>query len=99
MRPREHPQTPRKESASLYGVVLAGGRGTRLLPMTRVVNKHLLPVYDQPMIHYPLASLQTANIRRGCVVVGGRQPGGFRGLLGGGSEFGFAELSFVGQEG
>jgi len=67
--------------------------------MTRVVNKHLLPVYDQPMIHYPLASLRTANIRRACVVVGGREPGEFQELLGDGSEFGFTDLSFVEQEG
>src|SRR6267154_532814 len=67
--------------------------------MTRVVNKHLLPVYDQPMIHYPLASLRTANIRRACVVVGGREPGAFRELLGDGSELGFTDLSFMEQEG
>jgi glucose-1-phosphate thymidylyltransferase len=67
--------------------------------MTRVVNKHLLPVYDQPMIHYPLASLRTAHIRRACVVVGGREPGAFRELLGDGSELGFTGLSFMEQEG
>jgi glucose-1-phosphate thymidylyltransferase len=67
--------------------------------MTRVVNKHLLPVYDQPMIHYPLATLQTAGIRKVCVVVGGREPGEFQELLGDGSQFGFDSLSFVEQEG
>src|SRR3989442_13973569 len=96
----EHPTKQQTGlSSRLFGVVLAGGRGTRLLPMTRVINKHLLPVYARPMIHYPLATLQTAGIRDACVVVGGREPGEFQELLGDGSQFGFDSLLFVEQEG
>ncbi|HEY6210053.1 MAG TPA: sugar phosphate nucleotidyltransferase [Gemmatimonadales bacterium] len=83
----------------LRGVILAGGRGTRLLPMTRVVNKHLLPVYDRPMIYYPLASLRSAGIREVCVVVGGREPAEVQELLGDGRELGFDRLSFATQNG
>jgi len=93
---------PRGEGAQLTrlrGVVLAGGKGTRLLPMTRVVNKHLLPVYDQPMIYYPLRALVGAGIREVCVVVGGREPKEFEELLGNGKELGFERLTFVEQRG
>ena len=83
----------------LRGVVLAGGKGTRLLPMTRVVNKHLLPIYDQPMIYYPLRTLLGAGIREVCCVVGGREPGEFAELLGDGKELGFDRLTFVEQQG
>jgi len=67
--------------------------------MTRVVNKHLLPVYDQPMINFPLATLQTAGIRRVCVVVGGREPGEIQELVGDGRQFGYKRLTFVEQQG
>ena len=77
---------------------MAGGKGTRLLPMTRVVNKHLLPVYDQPMIYYPLRALVGAGIREVCVVVGGREPKEFEELLGNGTDLGFERLTFVGGQ-
>ncbi len=85
-------------SGPLRGVVLAGGKGTRLLPMTRIVNKHLLPVYDQPMIYYPLASLRSAGVKQACVVVGGREPGEVEELLGDGRALGFTRLSFAVQQ-
>src|SRR2546425_9285723 len=83
------------QASLLRGVVLAGGKGTRLLPMTRIVNKHLLPVYDRPMIYYPLASLQSAGVRDVCVVVGGREPVEVEELLGDGRELGFARLTYA----
>jgi glucose-1-phosphate thymidylyltransferase len=67
--------------------------------MTRVVNKHLLPVYDQPMIYYPLRTLLGAGIVEVCVVVGGREPQEFEELLGNGKELGFDRLTFVEQRG
>ncbi|MFW5653291.1 MAG: sugar phosphate nucleotidyltransferase, partial [Planctomycetota bacterium] len=81
------------------GIVLAGGTGTRLLPMTRVTNKHLLPVYDRPMVYFPLESLQIAGIDEVMLVTGGNQAGGFVELLGNGREFGFNELAYAYQEG
>ena len=63
--------------ASMRGVVLAGGLGTRLLPMTRVTNKHLLPVYDRPMIYYPLQQLTAVGIEDILVVTGGDHAGDF----------------------
>ena len=81
------------------GVVLAGGNGTRLLPMTRVTNKHLLPVYDRPMVYYPLQCLHTAGIDEVLLVTGGNQAGGFVELLGNGREFGLQELAYAYQEG
>ena len=71
------------------GVVLAGGLGTRLDPITRIVNKHLLPVYDKPMIYYPIQALVTAGIEDILIVTGGRNAGDFLRLLGNGREFGF----------
>jgi len=67
--------------------------------MTRIVNKHLLPVYDHPMISYPLATLRTAGIREVCVVVGGREPRELQELLGDGHGLGFDRLTFVEQQG
>jgi len=67
--------------------------------MTRVINKHLLPVYDRPMIYYPLRSLRSAGVRDACVVVGGREPAEFQEILEDGREFGFSRLRFVEQEG
>jgi glucose-1-phosphate thymidylyltransferase len=81
------------------GVVLAGGLGTRLLPLTRVTNKHLLPVYDRPMILYPLQALLNAGINEVLIVTGGAHAGAFLQLLRDGRELGFAQLSYAYQEG
>jgi glucose-1-phosphate thymidylyltransferase len=66
------------------GVILAGGRGTRLGDTTRVVNKHLLPVYDRPMIYHPIATLRTMGVTDILIITGGEQVGGFAQLLGSG---------------
>jgi len=83
----------------MKGVVLAGGLGTRLLPMTRVTNKHLLPVYDRPMIHYPIQTLVGAGISEILLVTGGNSAGDFLRLLGNGREFGLKHLNYTYQEG
>ena len=83
----------------MKGVVLAGGLGTRLLPMTRVTNKHLLPVYDRPMIYYPLQQLVHAGIRDILVVTGGDSAGDFLKLLRNGHDFGLEHLQYAYQEG
>lgn len=72
----------------MKGVILAGGRGTRLDPLTRVTNKHLLPIYNQPMIYYPIQILKDAGILDILIVVGGESIGDFLQLLGGGEELG-----------
>lgn len=83
----------------MKGVILVGGLGTRLLPMTRVTNKHLLPVGRFPMVYYPLYGLVEAGIRDIMIVTGGNAPGDFMELLHDGSEFGLEHLSFVYQRG
>ena len=83
----------------MKGIVLAGGLGTRLLPMTRVTNKHLLPVYDWPMIYYPLQQLVYAGIRDILVVTGGDHAGDFLRLLRNGRDFGLEHLRYGYQEG
>jgi glucose-1-phosphate thymidylyltransferase len=83
----------------MKGVVLAGGLGTRLLPLTRVTNKHLLPVYDRPMIFFPLQALVNAGITDILVVTGGNNAGDFLRLLGNGKEFGLKHLNYTYQEG
>jgi glucose-1-phosphate thymidylyltransferase len=83
----------------MKGIVLAGGLGTRLLPMTRVTNKHLLPVYDRPMIYYPLQQLVQAGIRDILVVTGGDSAGDFLKLLRNGHDFGLDHLRYAYQEG
>lgn len=83
----------------MKGIVLAGGFGTRLLPLTKVTNKHLLPVYDRPMIYYPLQTLADAGIREVMVVTGGNNAGDFLTLLGSGKAFGLRELAYAYQEG
>jgi glucose-1-phosphate thymidylyltransferase len=83
----------------MKGVVLAGGMGTRLLPMTRVTNKHLLPVYDRPMIYYPMQQLVAAGIEDILVVTGGDHAGDFLKLLRNGQDFGLQQLSYAYQEG
>lgn len=83
----------------MVGVVLAGGKGTRLMPMTGLLNKHLLPVYDQPMLSYPLATLREAGVKKVCVVVGGHEPHEIRTWLGTGRTLGFDDVAFVEQAG
>ena len=83
----------------MKGVVLAGGTGSRLSPLTRVTNKHLLPVYDKPMIYYPLQTLVEAGIQDILIVTGGNNAGDFLRLLRNGKDFGLNQLSFAYQEG
>lgn len=83
----------------MKGVILAGGTGSRLHPLTRVTNKHLLPVYDKPMIYYPLQTLVDAGIKDILIVTGGNNAGDFLRLLRNGKDFGLKQLSFAYQEG
>lgn len=82
----------------MKGVITAGGLGTRLLPMTKVTNKHLLPVYDRPMIYYPIQTLVNAGVEDIMVVTGGNNAGDFLKLLGNGKEFGLKRLNYAYQE-
>src|SRR6266446_4838988 len=86
-------------STRMKGVVLAGGLGTRLLPLTRITNKHLLPVFDRPMIFYPIQALINAGITDILLVTGGPHAGDFLRLLGDGREFGLKRLNYTYQEG
>jgi glucose-1-phosphate thymidylyltransferase len=83
----------------MKGVVLAGGTGSRLSPLTKITNKHLLPIYDQPMVYYPIRTLVDAGIRDILIVTGGRNAGDFLRLLGNGKHFGLAHLNYTYQEG
>lgn len=83
----------------MKGVVLAGGLGTRLRPLTSVTNKHLLPVYDRPMIYYPIQTLVNAGITDIMIVTGGNSAGDFLRLLGNGKAFGLKHLNYTYQEG
>ena len=83
----------------MKGVILAGGLGTRLFPLTKITNKHLLPVYDRPMIYYPIETLVRAGIDDIMIVTGGRKAGDFLSLLGNGSDFGLKHLNYTDQEG
>src|SRR5579872_6768887 len=83
----------------MKGVILAGGTGSRLLPLTKVTNKHLLPVYNAPMIYYPLWTLVNAGIEQILIVTGGRNAGDFLRLLANGKEFGLKRLNYAYQEG
>ena len=83
----------------LKGVVLAGGTGSRLYPLTKITNKHLLPIYDKPMIYYPIQTLVNAGIREILVVTGGRNAGDFLRLLVNGKEFGLNHVNYAYQEG
>ncbi len=82
----------------MKGIVLAGGTGTRLYPLTRITNKHLLPVYNQPMIYYPIQMLVAAGIERMLVVTGGNHAGEFLPLLGNGGAFGLKHIDYTYQE-
>jgi glucose-1-phosphate thymidylyltransferase len=83
----------------MKGIVLAGGTGSRLFPLTKITNKHLLPIYDKPMVYYPIQTLVDAGIRDIMIVTGGRNAGDFLRLLGNGKEFGLAHLNYAYQEG
>ena len=84
---------------SLRGVVLAGGLGTRLRPMTEIVNKHALPVYDRPMVFYPLDALASAGTREVCIVIGGRDPDEIRELVNTNNSWDFDRIDYALQEG
>jgi len=83
----------------MKGVILAGGSGSRLYPLTKVTNKHLLPVYNKPMIYYPIEALINAGIEDILIVTGGNNPGDFLRLLGNGKDFGLKHLNYVYQSG
>lgn len=83
----------------MKGVILAGGLGTRLDPLTRVTNKHLLPVFDRPMIYYPLQLLVDAGVQEVMIVTGGNNAGDFLRLLRNGEDFGLSQIHFAYQDG
>ena len=83
----------------MKGIVLAGGTGSRLLPLTKITNKHLLPIFNKPMIYYPIETLVEAGIQDLLVVTGGRNAGDFLRLLGNGKEFGLKHMNYAYQEG
>jgi len=83
----------------MKGVILAGGTGSRLFPLTKITNKHLLPVFDRPMIFYPLECLVKAGIQDILIVTGGQHAGDFLKLLGNGKEFGLKHINYTYQEG
>lgn len=82
----------------MKGLVLAGGLGTRLFPLTKITNKHLLPLYDRPMIFYPIQTLVNAGIKDIMIVTGGNNAGDFLRLLGNGKNFGLKHLNYTFQE-
>jgi glucose-1-phosphate thymidylyltransferase len=81
------------------GIVLAGGTGSRLFPLTKITNKHLLPIFDKPMVYFPIQTLVGAGIKDILLVTGGRNSGDFLRLLANGKEFGLAHLNYTYQEG
>lgn len=83
----------------MRGVILAGGLGKRLYPLTKISNKHLLPVYSKPMIYYPIQILVDAGVRDILIVTGGNHAGEFLRLLGNGHQFGLKHLNYTYQEG
>ena len=83
----------------MKGVVLAGGTGSRLYPLTKITNKHLLPIFDKPMIYYPIGTLVDAGIDEILIVTGGRNAGDFLRLLANGKEFGLRGINYAYQEG
>jgi len=83
----------------MKGVVLAGGLGTRLYPLTKVTNKHLLPIYDKPMVYYPIQTLVDAGIKDILLVTGGTSAGDFLRLIGNGKDFGLSHINYTYQEG
>ena len=85
--------------SDLKGIILAGGLGKRLGPLTKITNKHLLPIYDRPMIYYPVSLLVEAGIKDILIVTGGNHAGEFLRLLGNGQEFGLTHINYTYQEG
>jgi len=83
----------------MKGIILAGGLGSRLFPLTKITNKHLLPIYDKPMIYYPIQTLINAGITDIMIVTGGNNAGDFLRLLGNGKEFGLKHINYTYQEG
>ncbi len=83
----------------MKGIILAGGLGSRLRPLTKVTNKHLLPIYDKPMIYYPLGTLCRAGLDEIMIVTGGNSAGDFLRLLGNGRDFGLHDIYYTYQEG
>lgn len=83
----------------MKGIVLAGGLGTRMYPLTKVTNKHLLPLYNEPMIYYPIKTLVNAGIDEILIVTGGQNSGDFLRLLGNGRDFGLKHINYTYQEG
>ncbi|MBV9763157.1 MAG: NTP transferase domain-containing protein [Acidobacteriaceae bacterium] len=83
----------------MKGIVLAGGTGSRLFPLTKITNKHLLPIFDKPMIYYPIQTLVEAGITDLMIVTGGRNSGDFLRLLANGKEFGLKHINYTYQEG
>lgn len=83
----------------MKGIILAGGLGSRLAPLTRITNKHLLPVYEKPMIYYPIETLINAGITDIMIVTGGNHAGDFLRLMGNGKDFGLKHLNYTYQEG
>jgi glucose-1-phosphate thymidylyltransferase len=79
----------------MKGVVLAGGLGTRMHPLTKVTNKHLLPVYNEPMIYYPIKTLVNAGIDEILIVTGGNNAGDFLRLMGNGKDFGLKHINYT----
>ena len=83
----------------MKGVILAGGLGTRLRPLTSITNKHLLPVYNRPLIYYPIQMLVEAGIRDILIVTGGNSAGDFLRLIGNGEDFGLSRIHYAYQKG
>ena len=83
----------------MKGIVLAGGTGSRLFPLTKITNKHLLPIFDKPMIYYPIQTLVDAGIRDIMLVTGGKNSGDFLRLLANGKQFGLKHIAYTYQEG
>ena len=82
----------------MKGVILAGGTGSRLYPLTRITNKHLLPIYDRPMIAWAIEAVVSSGIDEIMLVTGGTHAGEFLRLLGNGHEYGINQLSYAYQE-
>src|SRR6202142_3859559 len=96
---RDRPNSSGCIGDSMKGIVLAGGTGSRLNPLTRVTNKHLLPIYEKPMVYYPIQTLVNAGITEILLVTGGKNAGDFLRLLGNGRDFGLKHLNYTSQEG
>lgn len=83
----------------MKGVILAGGKGSRLYPLTYATNKHLLPIYDQPMIYYPIQTLVSAGITEVLIVTGESHAGDFMGVIKNGKDLGLKHVEYAYQEG